>query len=162
MRSLFTSAEAAIDASATVVLDILRDFDGHHREILPPAFSNFVVEEGGLGAGTVTRFDFTLGGRTQQTRTRVEEPAPGIIRERVIGRDMVSTFTVTAAGDRALARIETTWQPVGRVSGLLERLFAPRMLRGIYRDELARLERYARTISEGEAPIDDRQVRPAR
>jgi hypothetical protein len=42
-------------------------------------------------------------------------------------------------------RVETRWQGAGGVGGVFERLFAPRVLRGIYVDELERLDRYAQT-----------------
>jgi hypothetical protein len=116
--TLHTAAEAVIDAPAPTVLAVLRDFNGRHREILPPAFSN-----------------------------RVEEPAEGLIEEHIVGRDMVTTFTVRPHGDRALARIETRWQSASGLAGLLERLAAPRMLRQIYREELARLDRVAASIN---------------
>jgi hypothetical protein len=59
---------------------------------------------------------------------------------------MVTTFTVRPDGDRATTRIETRWQPASGLAGILERLAAPRMLRQIYRDELARLNRVAASI----------------
>ena len=117
MATLHTAAEAVIDAPASTVLAVLRDFNGRHREILPPAFSNLVVEEGGVGAGTVMSFDLTLGGRTQRATSRVEEPGDGVIEEHVVGRDMVTTFTVRPDGDRTTARIETRWQPAGGLAG---------------------------------------------
>lgn len=109
--TLNTAAEAAIDAPASTILAVLRHFDGQHRRILPAAFSNLVIEEGGIGAGTVMRFDLTLGGRTSGARARVEEPAPGVIEEHLIGREMVTTFTVSPDGAGARTRIETRWQP---------------------------------------------------
>ena len=147
MATLHMAAEAVIDAPAPTVLAVLRDFNGRHREILPPAFSNLVVEEGGVGAGTVMSFDLTLGGRTQRATSRVEEPGDGVIEEHIVGRDMVTTFTVRPYGDHATARIETTWQSASGLAGLLERLAAPRMLRQIYRDELARLNKVAASIN---------------
>ena len=42
-------------------------------------------------------------------------------------------------------RFETTWTSGSGVMGLLERLFAPTVMRRMYADELARLEHYART-----------------
>jgi hypothetical protein len=51
MTTLTASADAHIDAPAELVLDILRDFDGRHRQILPPAFSDFEVVHGGQGHG---------------------------------------------------------------------------------------------------------------
>ncbi len=143
---LHTVAEAVIDAPAPTVLAILRDFDGRHREILPPAFSNLVVEEGGVGAGTVMSFDLTLGGRRQHATSRVEEPSEGVIEEHIVGRNMVTTFTVRPDGDRATARIETRWLPASGLAGFLERLAAPRMFRQIYRDELARLDQVAASL----------------
>jgi len=56
MAPATASAQARIAAPADLVLEIIRDFDGHHRHILPPAFSDFLVEKGGVGAGTVTSF----------------------------------------------------------------------------------------------------------
>ncbi|MFL5671686.1 MAG: SRPBCC family protein [Chloroflexota bacterium] len=146
MSTLHTASETTIDAPASTVLAVLRDFDGKHRKILPPAFSNFVVEQGGKGAGTVIRFDITLGGRTESARAWVEEPAPGVIEEHIIGRHMVTTFTVRPDGEGARTRIETLWRPVPGLAGLVERLFAPRMLRQIYLDELANLDDVARSV----------------
>jgi hypothetical protein len=79
----------------------------------------------------------------------VEEPADGVIEEHIVGRDMVTTFTVRPEGDRAVTRIETRWQPSSGLAGILERLAAPRMLRRIYRDELARLNEVAVTVDSG-------------
>jgi len=146
MSALHATAARNIDAPASSVLAVLRDFDGHHRKILPAAFSNLVVEEGGHGAGTVISFDITLGGRTESARARVEEPGPGVIEEHLIGREMVTTFTVRQAGSAARTRIDTRWQPARGLAGLMERLFAPRMLRQIYRDELANLNDVAGSL----------------
>ena len=59
----------------------------------------------------------------------------------------VTTFTVTPESDGSRVRIETRYQAAG-VRGFIERLAAPRMLRALYTDELARLDRYARTQTD--------------
>jgi len=41
-------------------------------------------------------------------------------------------------------QISTTWDGAGGIGGLFERIFAPRVLRAIYADELKRLDAYAR------------------
>ena len=41
------------------------------------AFSDFKVEQGGVGAGAVHSFRLTAGGRTRAYRMRVDEPEPG-------------------------------------------------------------------------------------
>jgi hypothetical protein len=146
MSMLIAEADAAVDAPAAVVLEILRDFDGHHRRILPPAFSNFRVLAGGVGAGTVTSFTTTLGGRKVHGQTVVTEPAVGVVREDVVGRDMVTTFRVQERGNHAFVTIRTTWTPAGGLNGFLERRFAARLLRDVYRQELALLQAYAREL----------------
>lgn len=143
MTTLIAEAHALIDAPAALVTEILRDFDGHHRHILPKAFSDFRVIEGGVGAGTVTEFTTSLGGRRIPGRTVVSEPAEGVLREEVVGRDMVTTFRVIPRGAWSSVTIRTTWTAADGLDGTLERLFAPRMLRAIYREELERLEAYA-------------------
>ena len=47
-------------------------------------------------------------------------------------------------GGKALVQISTTWEGAGGIGGFFERLFAPRVMRGIYADELERLDAYAR------------------
>ena len=56
----------------------------------------------------------------------------------------VTTWTVTPEGNTCLVQISTTWQGAGGVGGFFERMFAPRVLRQIYADELNRLDAYAR------------------
>ena len=41
-------------------------------------------------------------------------------------------------------RISTTWDGAAGIAGIFERLFAPRVMHGIYADELERLNAYAR------------------
>jgi uncharacterized protein YndB with AHSA1/START domain len=146
MAQISVSAEREIAAPADAVYGILADYREHHPRILPPAFTGFTVESGGISEGTVILFDVRSGGRTQSFHQRISEPEPGrVLRESAIDGDLATTFTVTPTGDaRCHVRIETTWTS-GGARGWLERLLAPRLLRPIYRDELDRLDRYART-----------------
>lgn len=139
-------AERSIEAPPERIYAVLRDYREHHPKILPPAFSNYRVEEGGVGAGTIAAFTVTVGGRPRIFRVRVEEPEPGrVLRESDQESDLVATFTVVLEGSGSRIQFETTWQSAG-VTGLIERLFAPRMLRGVYLDELERLDRYVRQL----------------
>jgi len=141
-------AEGYIAAPAARVYRILADYRQHHPRILPPAFSGFTVEQGGVGEGTVIRFQVTTGGRTQALHQRVTEPEPGrILREADIDGEVATTFTVTPEGEGCLVRIETAW-PARGVRGLIERLIAPRLLRPLYEDELARLDRYVSELPD--------------
>src|ERR1700749_2269769 len=77
MAKIGVSAERAIDAPADAVYRYVADMRDHHPHFLPPAFSDFHVESGGVDAGTVTRFKVTAGGRTREYQMRVDEPEPG-------------------------------------------------------------------------------------
>jgi hypothetical protein len=72
-----------------------------------------------------------------------------VLTESDTGSTSVTTFAVTPAGAGSTVRITTTWQGAGGVGGFFERLFAPRVLRGIYADELNRLDAYARAQAAG-------------
>jgi uncharacterized protein YndB with AHSA1/START domain len=149
-----TSAERHIDAPAGRVYEYIADFRQHHRNFLPPQFSDLEIETGGVGAGTVHRFRMTLGGRTTEYRVRVGEPHPGrVLIESDPRRRMLTTFTVEPEMDgSSRVRIETRWYTEG-VRGLVERFVAPRMLRRVYREELRLLDRYAAGTGAATAPV---------
>ena len=144
MGTIRVSAERFIDAAPETVYGMLADMTEHPR-FLPPAFSDFQVESGGVGSGTVTRFKVTAGGRSREYRMTVDEPDPGrVLTESDANSTLVTTFTVTPDGGVSRVRIETAWEGAGGIGGFFERLFAPRVMRGIYADELERLNTYAR------------------
>ena len=97
------------------------------------------------GPARVTRFKMTAGGRTRDYRMKIAEPEPGrVLTESDMDSSAVTTFTVSPQGGASLVRISTAWDGAGGIGGLFERLFAPRVLRAIYADELKRLDAYAR------------------
>jgi Polyketide cyclase / dehydrase and lipid transport len=145
MATILVSAERTVDAPADAVYGYIADMREHHPRFLPPAFSDFDVESGGVGAGTITRFTVTAGGRTRQYRMKVAEPEPGrVLTESDTGSSLVTKTTVTPQGRSSLVQICTSWDGAGGIGGFFERLLAPRVMRGIYTDELARLDAYAR------------------
>jgi carbon monoxide dehydrogenase subunit G len=145
MGNLHVSAEGRVDAPPETVYGYLADMREHHPRFLPPAFSNFEVESGGVGAGTITRFKVTAGGRSRDYRMQVAEPEPGrVLTESDTGSSLVTTFTVDPDGVASRVTISTSWEGAGGVGGFFERMFAPRVMRGIYADELERLNEYAR------------------
>ena len=150
MSELRVVAERAMGAPAEVVYRCIADFERHHPRFLPPAFSRFRVEQGGVGAGTVHSFRLTVGGRARDIRMRVEEPEPGRVMTETDERSsMVTTWVVIPEGAGSRVQVETRWQGAGGVGGFFERLFAPRVLRRLYLDELERLDGYARTVPPG-------------
>jgi uncharacterized protein YndB with AHSA1/START domain len=148
MAIIHVSAERIIDAPASAVYGYIADHREHHPHFLPPAFSDFTVESGGVGAGTITRFKMTAGGRSREYRMQVAEPEPGrVLTESDTGSSLVTTWTVDPEGNRSRVKISTTWQGAGGIGGFFERTFAPRVMRRIYADELDRLNEYARAQS---------------
>ena len=145
MGTIHVSAERTIDAPPQQVYGYLADMREHHPRFLPPAFSDFQVEAGGVGAGTVTRFKLNAGGRTRSYRMQVAEPEPGrVLTESDTDSTLVTTFTVDAAGAGSRVQIATSWEGAGGVGGFFERTFAPRVMKRLYEDELERLNAYAR------------------
>jgi uncharacterized protein YndB with AHSA1/START domain len=145
MAKIVVSAERVIDAPADTVYGYVADMRDHHPHYLPPAFSDFRVESGGVGAGTITRFKVTAGGRSREYRMRVDEPEPGrVLTESDTDSSLVTTTTVTPRGGASVVQISTSWNGAGGIGGFFERTFAPRAMRPIYADELDRLDAYAR------------------
>jgi uncharacterized membrane protein len=143
MAPIVVSAERAVEAPAATVYGYIADMHEHPR-FLPPAFSDFHVESGGVGAGTVTRFKLTAGGRTRDIRHTISEPEPGrVLTETDANSSAVTTFTVTPQGDSSTVKISMSWNGAGGIGGVFERLFAPGVLRRIMADELNRLNAYA-------------------
>jgi uncharacterized protein YndB with AHSA1/START domain len=148
MGVIQVNAERTVNAPADQVFGYIRDMNVHPK-FLPPAFSDFHVESGGVGTGTVT-FKVTAGGRTRDYRMTVDEPEPGrVLRESDSNSSLITKFTVTpregagAASGASLVQIATSWQGAGGIGGFFERTFAPRAMKAIYDDELQRLDAYA-------------------
>jgi uncharacterized protein YndB with AHSA1/START domain len=135
--------EGRVGAPADVVYRCIADHEQHQR-FLPPAFSEFKIEAGGVGAGTVTSFKVKAGGGTRSFRMRVDEPGPGrVMTESDANSDLVTTWTVTPEDGGSRVEIATSWDAPG-VAGFFERLLAPRAMRRLYAEELELLDAYAR------------------
>ena len=148
--------QGPVRAPPADVFQYIADMKNHHPHFLPPAFSDFEVLSGGVGAGTVTRFRFTAGGRTRDFRMTATEPEPG---RRLVETDAnsssVTTFIVDPApGGTSKVTIGTQWQGAGGIGGFFERMFAPRVMRSIYADELRRLDAYAQEQAASPAGSD--------
>ena len=144
MAWLRASAERTIPAPAKAVYGLLADYRDGHPRILPPAFSNFSVLEGGVGAETKIRFTLTLAGRPETIEADVDEPEPGrVLAETYPEKGAVTRFTVIPSGSQSRLQIETTWERSSGIVGLIERLVAPRLFRKLYDAELDLVERWA-------------------
>lgn len=145
MGTINVVQDGAVGAPSDLTYRLIAD-DSHHVKFLPDAITDFVVVEGGVGAGTLHRFKVNAGNRVREYLMRVDEPQPGkVLTETDQNSSLVTTFTVTPTGNTCSVRIQTQWNGASGIGGFFERTFAPKVMRKIYADELARLDTYARS-----------------
>ena len=147
------SESARIAAPADRIYAIIADYHNGHPRILPKQFSGLTVDKGGVGEGTVIRFQMRSYGRMQKFRAVVTEPQPGrvLVEKYLDGSSTVTTFIVNpgASGSDAEVTIKTEMPARGGPFGALERYLAARYLRPIFAEELKLL---AAVAANGEKP----------
>ena len=139
-------ASAVINAPAAAVYGIIADYRRGHPRILPREFRNLEVEEGGVGDGTLIRFQTRVWGATRTMRAAITEPEPGrVLVEADRDSETVSTFIVDPApgGQGVRVTIMTDLAVPAGLRGLVERALSPRLLRRIYAAELEKLRALA-------------------
>jgi hypothetical protein len=147
MRTHQISASATIAAPAARVYSIIADYRNGHPQIVPrPPFGDIVVEQGGVGAGTVIQFPMRVMGRTRTLRGIVSEPEPvRVLVESYPEDDMVTTFMVEPLGDRECRVTITTDMKIHRGPiGWIEGGLSTRFLRPVFERELRLLEDVAK------------------
>lgn len=141
------SASAIIPARRERVYSLLANYNDGHLRILPRQFSSLVVEEGGVGAGTVIRVQMSFFGRKQTYRAAISEPEPGrvLVETSLEVNSWVTTFTVNPGAAPADSNVTiSTELPVGSgFRGFLERRVSILLLRPMYVKELENLARVA-------------------
>jgi len=139
------SASAVIPARRERVYSLISNYNDGHPRILPKQFSGLVVEQGGVGAGTVIRFQMSLFGRKQTFRAAITEPEPGrvLVETDLETNGAVTTFSVNPGGAPADSHVTiSTELPVrSGFLGKVERALTTMLLRPIYLKELQNLAR---------------------
>lgn len=138
MSSFTVSATGHVKAPSRRVYDLIADYGGGHKRIIPPQyFKSLDVEKGGVGAGTVIRVTMKMLGSERTYRAAVTEPEPGrVITETDLGTGLATSFTVVPNGDATDVTISTVVPDRPGLRGMVERWAVRRMLPQIYRDEL--------------------------
>ncbi|KNB53563.1 SRPBCC family protein [Streptomyces caatingaensis] len=141
MGQVEATTERIIAADPEEVFDALADYSGTRAKLLPEHFSEYEVREGGDGEGTLVHWKLqATSKRIRDCLLEVSEPSTGQLVEKDRNSSMVTTWTVTPAGEgRAKATVTTTWNGAGGIGGFFERTFAPKGLARIYDAVLARL-----------------------
>jgi hypothetical protein len=140
------SASAIIPARRERVYSLIANYNDGHPRILPSQFSNLIVEQGGIGAGTVIRFEMSFLGKKQPFRATITEPEPGrVLVETYLDNGAITTFTIDPGSAPADSRVTiSTELPVrAGFAGKIERALSTLLLRPIYAKELENLARVA-------------------
>jgi hypothetical protein len=141
MAQVEATTERIVTADPERVYGTLADYAKTRPRLLPEQYSEYEVRAGGAGEGTLVHWKL----QATQKRVRdclfdVTEPAPGQLVETDRNSSMVTTWTVTPAGEgRAKVVITTTWNGAGGIGGFFEKTFAPKGLNSIHDGLLARL-----------------------
>lgn len=140
------SAESMIAASAGAVYRLLADYRQGHPSIVPKKyFGPLQIEAGGVGAGTIIRFNMTVLGTTKTFRMLVAEPRKGqLLTETDMETGSCTSFTVTQHTDpgRCSLCISTQLPQRPGLLGQLERLMTTWLLKRIYAEELGLIRAY--------------------
>jgi hypothetical protein len=152
MSTIQIEASRIINAPAAAVYALLSDYRVGHPSILPkPYFEEMTVEEGGRGAGTTGRLRMKTFGKAQDFRMVVTEPEPGrVLLESYPEAGVSTAFTfdpLHGPDERTRLVFTTQMRTSGGIKGLFERLFAPPLLRRIYRKEFDLIEEHFRSAS---------------
>ncbi|GAA0415123.1 SRPBCC family protein [Streptomyces luteireticuli] len=141
MGQVEATTERIIAADPEEVFDALADYSGTRAKLLPEHFSEYEVREGGDGEGTLVHWKLqATSKRVRDCLLEVSEPSTGQLVEKDRNSSMVTTWTVTPAGEgRAKAVVTTTWTGATGIGGFFERTFAPKGLARIYDAVLGRL-----------------------
>ncbi|MCC3779986.1 SRPBCC family protein [Streptomyces sp. UNOB3_S3] len=134
MGQVEATTERIIAAGAEDVFDALADYSGTRAKLLPEHFSEYEVREGGDGKGTLVHWKLqATSKRVRDCLLEVDEPTDGQLVEKDRNSSMVTTWTVTPAGEgSSKVVVTTTWQGAGGIGGFFERAFAPKGLGRIY------------------------------
>ena len=145
MPTISASCTAIIRGPASLLYEIIADYNVGHPSILPSQyFGRLDVLAGGHGAGTRIQFEMKAFGGTNIGTAEITEPVPGRELRETLSDGIVTTFLVEPAdANSARVTISTTYQKDG-LRGLLETLLAPTFLRRVYSAELAQLAEVAR------------------
>jgi hypothetical protein len=141
------SASAVIPARRERVYSLISNYNDGHPRILPKQFSSLVVEQGGVGAGTIIRFQMSVFGKKQTYRAAITEPEPGrvLVETDLDGNGAITTFTINPGGAPADSHVTiSTELPVrGGFLGKIEKAMITLLLRPMYVKELENLARVA-------------------
>ena len=141
MAQVEATTERIVAADAETVFDAVADYENTRAKLLTEHFSEYEVREGGDGEGTLVHWKLqATSKRVRDCLLEVTEPTDGRLVEKDRNSSMVTTWTVTPAGEgKCKVVVTTVWNGAGGIGGFFEKTFAPKGLGRIYDAVLANL-----------------------
>jgi hypothetical protein len=139
MGKVTATASVQLEAAPERVLSFLRDYRDNRPRIVTDNYTAYRVEQGGKGDGTVYAYHFAAAGRERDYRLHVHEQGSQL-QEADQMSSFRSVWSVDPAPGGSKVTIESSWDGAGGIAGLFEGFFAPKGLRRIYAQMLARLK----------------------
>jgi len=142
MAQVTVTAQRVIHGPAEQVRAALADYQNVRPKILTEHYSDYQLEGGGQGAGSLVHWKLAATEkRVRDQLVEVSEAEGGALVERDQNSSMVTTWTVSPAdGGHSTVEVHTTWNGAGGIGGFFERTFAPAGLRRIYDGVLGKLD----------------------
>lgn len=140
MAQVRAQTDGTISASPEEAYELLSDYETGRRKVLTDNFSDYKVEQGGKGAGTVVAWHFAAAGRERDYRMEVSEPGGNTLREKDTNSSLVTTWSVAPVTNGSRVTVTTEWEGASGIGGFFEKTFAPLGLKKIYGRMLAKLE----------------------
>ncbi|MBT0567222.1 SRPBCC family protein [Williamsia sp. CHRR-6] len=127
------SATQSIDIAAapSEVLAALSDYKVVRPAILPEQYRDYTLIKGGVGAGTVAHWILQATSKRSRDVQATVTVDGSTITERDANSTMVTTYTVTPAGNGSTVSTTSAWAGAGGIGGFFEKTFAPKGLNKI-------------------------------
>jgi uncharacterized protein YndB with AHSA1/START domain len=141
MGQVEATTERIVTGKPEDVFDALADYREVRPRLLTEQFSEYEVREGGDGEGTLVHWRLqATSKRVRDCLLEVSEPSDGQLVEKDRNSSMVTTWTVTPAGEgKARVVVTSVWNGASGIGGFFERTFAPKGLARIYDGVLEKL-----------------------
>lgn len=141
MGTVTATTQAAVPAPPATTLAALADYAETRPAILTDRYTDYAVESGGTGDGTVVTW------RLHATEKRVRHVVADVrvdatgVTETDRNSSLVTRYAVSPGPDATSSRVvvTTTWDGAGGIGGFFERTFAPKGLARIHDGVLANL-----------------------
>jgi hypothetical protein len=142
MAQVTARVEVDVPLPPAAVHTALADYATTRPAILPEQYTDYAVESGGTGSGTVATW------RLHATKKRVRHVVADVasttdtVTETDRNSSMVTVFAVAPATGGSRVTATTTWEGAGGIGGFFERTFAPKGLARIHQQLLDNLARH--------------------